>query len=155
MSQARELDELAHAGQFGGERPVHGDLAQGRGVGGAIVHRREAERLVVRRGDDHYPVELTAFEQGIGVGGHLSGILIAGVRRDQGHYAGERRRRGLGQETIHHLPELGGVGRIERSGDGGGPHFGGLGGTGAPGAEQQKRRSQGERDDNDSESSHK
>ena len=146
----RELDELAHAGELGGERPVHGDLAQRRGVGSAVVHRGETESLVVRRRDDHHAVELPAFEQGIGVGGHLAGVLVAGVRRDQRHHAGERRRRGLGQETVHHFRKFGGVGRIERSGDGGGPHLGGLGGTDAPGPEQNKPRHQRECDDNHS-----
>jgi len=155
VSQARELDELAHGGQLGGERPVHRDLAQRGRVGCAIVDRREAERLVVRRRDDHHPVELSAFEQGVGVGGHLPGVLVAGVRRDQGHDAGERRWRGLRQEAIHHFRKFGGVGRIVRSGDGGGPHLGGLGVAGIPGANQQKPRDQRERKDNDSQSSHK
>ena len=125
--------ELAHGGELGGERPVHGDLAQRRGVGSAVVHRGETESFVVRRRDDHHAVELPAFEQGIGVRGHLAGVLVAGVGRDQRHHVGERRRRGLGQETVHHFRKFGGVGRIERSGDRGGPHLGGLGGAGAPG----------------------
>jgi len=155
VSGAGELDELAHAGELGGERPVHGDLAQRGGVGSAVVHGRETERFVVRRRDDHHAVELAAFEQGIGVGGHLAGVLVTGVRRDQGHDVGDRSGRGLGQETIHHFRKLGGIGRIERSGDGGGPHLVGLGGTGGPGPEQNEPRYQGERDDNDSQDSHK
>jgi len=150
VPKPRKLDELAHGGQLGGERPVHRDLAQRCRVGSAVEHRRETESFVMRWRDDHHAVELTAFEQGIGVRGHLPGVLVAGVGRDQCHHVGKWRRRGLREEAVHHFPKYVGVGRIERSGDRGGPHFGGIGGAGAPGSDQNKPRYQSERDDNHS-----
>ena len=64
----------------------------------------------MRGRDHHHAIELPALQQGVGVRGHRSRIHVAGVRRHQGHHVFERRRRGLGQETVDHLPEFLGVG---------------------------------------------
>jgi len=113
VAHVGKLDERAQLHQFRREVPVHRNLAQGSGVSRAVVDRGETKSLVVRRCDHHHPVEFPALQQSVGIRRHLSGVLVAGVRRDQGDHVGERGRRRLGQETVDHGGERLWVGGVE------------------------------------------
>ena len=112
----RNLNQLAALGQRGREGRVHRRLAQRRRIGRAVVDRGEGERLQVRRGDHHDPLDLPPLQKRVGVRRHAARIDVPGVRRDQRHDVLDLRRLGLGQEAVQHLAELARIGRIERPG---------------------------------------
>jgi len=84
VAAAGELDERAGAGQFLGERLIHGNAAERSLVRSAIEHRSEGEGLVVRGRDHHDALIVAALEQRVGPPRHVAGILVARMRRHDG-----------------------------------------------------------------------
>jgi len=126
VAAAGELDERAGTGQLLRERLVDGNAAERSVVSCAVVHRGKCEGFVVGGRDHHDPLIVAAFDQGVGPSRHVTGILVAGMWRNDGQQVRDRRRRGLRHEAVDHLSQLLRIGGIERSGDRGGPHGGGL-----------------------------
>ena len=121
---ARQMDRTALSCQFRSESLVHGDFAQRRDVGVAVIHRGEGKGVVVRRSDDHHALKLAVLERGVTEGRHASGIWISGVGSDQRNQRviGGRHLR-LGEEPIHHVLQFVGIGGIEPSGHASLPRF--------------------------------
>ncbi len=124
--RAESLDEFARQGQLRGERLIHRHLPERGGVSRAVIDGGEGERLNVGGRNNHDPVDLPALEQRIGVGRHAARVDVSGVRSDQGHDVLDLRHRRLRQESVHHLSQFLGIGRIERAGHRRRPHLGRL-----------------------------
>jgi hypothetical protein len=82
-----------------GKFTIDWNAAERRFISGDVIHKRALQEQSVQKSDDHHALELPAFDQFVGFGGDLPGVIITGVRDDQGPDIRGGNTLGRGQEV--------------------------------------------------------